>query len=119
MSNIIDPISVKTTRTNEEKEVIQSYSNIDVKVEYFWNDRGNLIHWSHNVGQPTEWTEVDAQIIKYSFTEKLFEESYDFETMQLAINNEIIAGEVESYSAQLDTDSNKITLSCRITVGWG
>ena len=119
MSVNLEPISVETKRTNEKKEVIQSYSKVDVVVAYYWNAHGNLVHWSDHVDEFTEWSGVDAQIIRYSFTEEFFGNSYDFATKQLFINDKVVAGELEDCTVQFNPASNKTTLYCRVVVGWG
>ncbi len=119
MSIDLEPISIKTKRTNEKKEVIQSYSEIDVVVAYYWNSHGNLVYWGDNVSKPTKWSDANVQIVCYSFTEEFFRSSYDFETRQLVINDEVVAGELEDCTVHYEPANNRTTLYCRVVVGWG
>ena len=119
MSVNLEPISVETKRINEKKVVIQSYSEVDVVVAYYWSDHGNLIFWSDHVDEPTKWSDVAVQVVSHSFTEEFFGNSYDFETRQLVINDKVVAGELEDCTAYYEPANNKTVLYCRVIVGWG
>lgn len=114
----IKTISFETTRTNEVTEILGDFKNVNLKVDYFWDSHGKLVNWNDSVGEPTSWSDVNVQIKKYSFTEKMFDSEYDFETRQLWVNGKQIAGDVIDCKLKLDVKTGN-TLYCRVAVGWG
>ena len=111
-------ISLETVRTNEVTEILGDFKNVKLKVDYFWDSHGKLINWNESVKEPTAWSDVNVQIKKYSFTEKMFDSEYDFETRQLWVNDKQIAGDVIDCKLRLDGETGR-TLYCRVAVGWG
>lgn len=110
----MEKFTLQTSRTNEKKETIQKFDNIDLKVEYFWDSHGKLIKWKESAD---EWTNVNVEIILYSFTENIADNSYDFENRQLVVDGKVISGDL--HDATINKSGNKTTLYCRVVVGWG
>lgn len=110
-------MTIKSTRTNEKKIIVGRYPKADLKVDYFWDNHGKLINWNEQTEEPTSWSDVKVQIYKYSFTEKLIEREFDFETFQLIINGKTLSGELRDWT--VDIKSGKYILQCRVVVGWG
>ena len=110
----IKEVSLEPKRTNEVTEVLGDFKDINLKVDYFWDSHGKLIKWA----EPTSWSGANVKIRKYSFTENLGGKEYDFETIQLWVNNKLIAGDVIDCKLKLDGNTGS-TLYCRVTVGWG
>lgn len=110
----MEKFTLQTSRTNEKKETIQKFDNIDLKVEYFWDSHGKLIKWKESAD---EWTNVNVEIILYSFTENIADNSYDFENRQLVVNGKVISGDL--HDVTINKSGNKTTLYCRVVVGWG
>ena len=113
----MEKTTLKTSRTNEKKETLQKFNNIDLKVDYFWDSHGKLIDWNESVDSPTEWSNVDVEIILYSFTENLSGTTYDFVNRQLVVDGKVISGDL--LKATINKSGNKTTLHCRMVVGWG
>jgi hypothetical protein len=121
MSTELTSISLETNRINEKKELLQSFSAVDVLVDYFWDSNGNYINWNNHTIAPKTWSDANVQIILYSFT-TVFPStgnSYDFETNQLVINDKVVAGDLIDCIVKLDPANNKTCLYCRVAVGWG
>jgi hypothetical protein len=116
---MMNTVEFKTTRTNEKKEVIQSYSNINVEIDYVWDSHGDLFDWTEHTEEQTIWEAADVQIIRHSFTEELLGSSYDFEHVQLIVDGKVISGDLIGCTIKLDPANNKKCLCCRVTVGWG
>lgn len=114
----VKAVSLETKRTNEVTEILGDFKNINLKVDYFWDNHGKLINWNDSVEEPTSWSKVDVKIRKYSFTEKMLDNEYDFETLQLWVNNKLIAGDVIDCKVKLVGETVK-ALYCKVTVGWG
>ncbi len=114
----MDGISLKTTRINESREVLNAFSGVDVKVNYYWDNHGKLINWNKHTEAPKAWTSVDARIEAYSFTEVLVNSSHDFKTVQLYVANQLVPGELTQCIIKVD-GKGKSTLHCKVTVGWG
>ena len=114
----IKTIPFETTRTNEVTEILGDFKSINLEVDYFWDSHGKLVNWNDSIKEPTSWSNVNVQIKKYSFTEKMFDSEYDFETRQLWVNNRLLAGDVIDCKLKLDGKTGS-TLYCRVAVGWG
>ena len=112
-------VSLETTRTNEKKEVIQTFSKVDVKVDYFWDNHGNLIKFNDSVKEPKSWSDVEVQLVLYSFTENLLGKSFDFQCRQLVIDDKVISGDLIDCIVNTGSSTQKTCLHCRVTVGWG
>jgi hypothetical protein len=121
MSTELTSISLETNRINEKKELLQSFSAVDVLVDYFWDSNGNYINWNNHTIAPKTWSDANVQIILYSFTTVFpsTRNSYDFETNQLVINDKVVAGDLIDCIVKLDPANNKTCLYCRVAVGWG
>jgi hypothetical protein len=121
MSTELKSIPLETNRINEKKDVLQSFSAVDVLVDYFWDSNGNYINWNNHTIAPKTWSDANVQIILYSFTTVFpsTRNSYDFETNQLVINDKVIAGDLIDCIVKLDPANNKTCLYCRVAVGWG
>lgn len=111
-------VELAVTRTNEKTETFAEYKDVILKVDYFWDSHGNLINWNECVEEPTFWSKADVQIQKYSFTEHLLNQDFDFEVHQLIVNGKQIAGDVMSHKATTDF-LGVTTVYCRVAVGWG
>lgn len=106
------------TRTNEKTETFAEYKDVILKVDYFWDSHGKLFNWNECVEEPTFWSKVDVEIRKYSFTEHLRNQAFDFEVHQLWVNGKLISGDVISYKAKTDF-LGVTTVHCKVAVGWG
>lgn len=104
-------------RSNERTETLASYKDVVLRVDYFWNDRGDLTSLSDSIEIPTYWPKANVQICKYSYTENLFGENFDFEVKQLIVNGEIIPGDVVSYKEKTNFEG-KPMIECKLTIGW-
>ena len=113
----MEKVTLETSRTNEKKETLQKFNNVDLKVDYFWDSHGTLINWNESVNSPTEWTNVNVEIILYSFTENFSDTAYDFVNRQLVVNGKVISGDL--LDGTINKFGNKTTLHCRVVVGWG
>lgn len=114
----VKTVALETKRTNEVTEILGDFQNINLEVDYFWDNHGKLINWNDCVEEPTTWSGTDVKIRKYSFTEKLLDNEYDFEAKQLWVNSKLIAGDVIDYKIKPDSGTGS-TLYCRVAVGWG
>jgi hypothetical protein len=111
----MEKFNLQTSRTNEKKETIQKFDNIDLKIEYFWNSHGKLVKWKESAD---EWSNVNVEIILYSFTENISDNAYDFVSRQLLVDGKyVISGDL--FDAVINKFGNKTTLYCRVVVGWG
>lgn len=106
------------TRINEKREVLVEYPKIDVIVNYYWNNRGELINWNHAVEMPKTWSDVKVQISCYSFTIVGCNTNFDAVVPQLIINEDLIPGEVSDCIIKAD-DTGRPVLYCKIIVGNG
>ena len=113
----MEKVTLETSRTNEKKETLQKFNNVDLKVDYFWDSHGKLINWNESVDSPTKWTNVNVEIILYSFTENISDNAYDFVNRQLVVNGKVISGDL--LDGTISKFGNKTTLYCRVVVGWG
>lgn len=111
-------VPLETSRTNEKREVLGTYPKVNVKADYYWDSHGKLIKWNSHVKEQRIWTNADVKIEVYSFTEQLIDNNYDFQTVQLYVNNHLISGELVNCVAKVDS-TGKVTLHCKVTVGWG
>jgi hypothetical protein len=121
MSTELTSISLETNRINEKKELLQSFSAVDVQVDYFWDSYGSYVNWNNHTIAPKTWSDANVQIVLYSFT-TVFPStgnSYDFETNQLVINDKVVSGDLIDCTVKLDPANNKTCLYCRVAVGWG
>ena len=103
-----------STRTNETKTTVNQYSNVDVVVNYFWDDHDRLICWDAFVESPKRFYNANVKIVKYSFTENIGESTFNMEALQLFVNDQCIPGDVVGTTLEKD---NK--LICHVVVGWG
>jgi hypothetical protein len=110
-------MNIETKRTNELTTVVGDFKDVDLKVEYYWDNHGKLINWTDCVEDPNFWSKADVQIKRYSFTENLLGKSFDFEMLQLVVNGRMISGDVIKYFLEEDKDGT--LLKCFVTVGWG
>lgn len=108
---------MKTTRVNEKKEVVSEYTDVILKVDYFWDDHGTLIPWNDSVPDPTFWSHANIKRIRYSFTERLLGRELDFVAHQLEVNGEIISGDCVNIFPEYE--DNQLVIRCWIVVGWG
>lgn len=107
------------TRTNEKRETLIAFKNIDVKVKYFWDDHGKLINWDKLSGLSTEYIDAKVRIEDYSFTERAsLLSKKDFTVRQLVINDKAIPGDTFDMDIQFGSDG-KIILYCKVIVGAG
>lgn len=109
--------TIPVTRINEKKEVVSEYTDVILKVDYFWDSHGKLVPWNDSVEDPTFWSHAKVRRIKYSFTEKLLGKEFDFEMHQLEVNGKIISG--DCVNIFLDQIDNQLVVKCWVTVGWG
>lgn len=104
------------TRVKENTTVLCEYKDVILKVDYFWDNHGDLIKWNDCVEEPKFWNRADVQIRKYAFTDDLCGKLYDFEIHQLVVDGRVIAGDVVDYT--VDT-TGIVTITCDMVVGWG
>ena len=107
------------TRTNEKRETLIAFKNINVENTYCWDDHGTLINWNEHTNLPAKFIGVRVRIDRYAFTERSgLTRKKDFEIQQLIINDEYLPGDVVNMEVSFD-DNRKMTLHCNIVVGAG
>ena len=101
------------TRTNEKRETLIAFKNIDVKIKYFCHDRGKLVSWK-DLSLATEYQNVKVRIDRYSYTERTsLVRKKDFEVRQLIIDKKPIPGDAFDMDIQFKP-GGKITLYCKV-----
>ena len=108
---------MEVTRTNEKKVVVSAYTDVILKVDYFWDSHGKLILWNDSVEDPTFWSHADIERIKYTFTEKLLGKEFDFEMHQLKVNGKIISGDCVNIFPEYE--DSQLVIRAWVVVGWG
>lgn len=104
------------TRTNEKRETLIAFKNIDVKIKYFCRDRGRLVTWKDLSGLSTEYQNVKVRIDRYSYIERAsLVRKKDFDIKQLIIKERPIPGDVVDMDIQFGPDG-KIILSCKVVI---
>lgn len=107
------------SRYNENKETIVDVKGADLKLDFFWNSHGDLINWNALTPEPNFYQDSDVKLVIYTFTEDILGGTYDFEACQVLVNDEIISGDVINYLIDEDEETGKVTVKCRVAVGWG
>lgn len=108
-----------STRTNEKRETLIAFKNINVDNTYCWDDHGKLINWNEHTNLPTTFIGVRVRIDQYAFTERSgLTRKKDFKIQQLIINDEYLPGDVVNMEVSFD-DKRRMTLHCKIVVGAG
>ena len=106
-------------RTNEKRNVLVAFKNINVNITYYWDDNGKLIDWNEYTDMPTTFTDVQVRLERYSFTTRAsLLCKKDFEIQQLVINDERMPGNIIDMEVEFDSDG-KMTLTCKSVVGAG
>ena len=108
-----------STRTNEKRETLIAFKNINVDNTYCWDDHGKLINWNEHTNLPARFIGARVRVDRYVFTERAsLIHKKDFEIQQLIINDEYLPGDVVNMEVSFD-DKRRMTLHCKIVVGAG
>ena len=105
------------TRTNERRDVIMTYPNIPLTVDYYWDDHGEFTSLKPCGHQTSYWPSAKVEIHKYSYTENLINQGTNFSIYQLVVDGQDISGEVISSTISVDTAGQPI-LYCKLAIGW-
>ena len=103
---------------SEERILIHDLKKVNVKVDFLWDTKSELVDWNDCVMYPTFWTDVDVRVETLTFAEQLLGQVFVFNTQQLFINDQCISGDVLDFRCERD-NSGKITVFCKVVVGWG
>ena len=107
------------TRTNEKRETLIAFKNIDVEITYYWDDHGKLINWNEHTDLPTSWKDVKVRLERYSFTDRVsLVRKKDFEIQQLVIDGKSFPGDVFDLEVTFGF-GGKMTLLCKSVIGAG
>ena len=106
------------TRTNEKTELLMSFNNANLTVDYCWDSHGKQILWNEHVERPTDWSKANVEISRLSFTQLIANHSFNFEALQLKVNGVLLGGEVTEVDAKYTYDDT-LNVYCKVTVGWG
>lgn len=101
-----------------KNKVLYEQEHVNVKVDYFWDNHGDLVNWNKFTDLPTSWKDAKVKLEKKQLTQTLFNKEYTFEVTQLTINDNVISGDVLNCIIEKGFDGSD-TFICRITVGWG
>lgn len=107
-----------TTRIRESRRLINKYKDVNLVLDFYWDNHGQLINWNELVTTPRCWSNVDVHIYKYFFTENLLGKEFNFSKNQIYVNNSLISGDLLDYSIEIAEDDST-TVKCCIAVGWG
>lgn len=107
------------SRYNENKETIVELKGVDLKLDFYWNNRGDLVSWNELTPEPNFYQDVDVKVVVYTFTEDILGGTYTFEVCQVLVNDEVVGSEVLNYLVSNDEETGKVTVKCRVAVGWG
>ncbi len=103
------------SRTNEKRTTVHEYEDANIKVNYFWAGKDQLIPWDKEVNLPNTWIHSKVRIDLLEFTEE-FEglgKTMDFKTLQLYVNDDFV-GELFQIN-----ESDKNVILCDVVVGAG
>jgi hypothetical protein len=113
-------ITIKTSRKNENREVLFEAKGVKLKLDFYWNAHGQRINWNKNVDARKNYSKADVRVERYTFTQTFeFSGDTDFETFQLFVNGELIEGDVTNWTWWTDENDVPERYHIKLDCGWG
>lgn len=105
-------------RTNEKRTTLQEWTDMNVKVRYFWAEDDKMTNCTDSVELPVGWLHAKVRIDLMEFTETFesLELTKDFQTTQLYINDEFVG---ELFEAAFKEGEKASYLLCDVVIGCG
>ncbi len=104
-------------KAKEDKKVLATFTDTNLKVTYLWNKQGKLLNWNDQTDLPTTYPKAKICLERYTFSERVdLIHKRDYDVQVLSVNDQYLPGDVSSLEVTFDK-YKKMTLHCKIIVG--
>lgn len=104
-------------KTKNNKKVLATFKDVNLKVAYLWNKQGKLVNWNEQTDLPTTYAKAKVCLERYTFSERAgLVQKRDYDVQVLTVNDQYLPGDVLSLEVTFDK-YKRMTLSCKVIVG--